>query len=100
MEDLLQQKRRPRRTAAEIEKLMAEFSSGSLKAGEFCSHHKISGATFSNWKSKYLNLSGMVPEQDGFNTIQLTATALFAEVKGIKVYQLVPAAYLKELAGI
>ena len=75
-----------------------EKSNGSIKA--FCVQNKIAPATFHYWKKKYHSLTVKQHEPPGFAALQITtplATGLFAEVHGIKIYQWVSAAYLKEL---
>jgi hypothetical protein len=62
--------------------------------------HNIGKATFHKWQSRYKSKTGKQAEAAGFATLQVSSSiALFAEVKGIKIYQPVNAAYLKELAS-
>jgi len=66
--------------------------------------HSISNATFHKWQNKYRNktVEGIGPT--GFAHLQISSSSantdasLFAEVKGIRIYQPVAASYLKELS--
>jgi hypothetical protein len=91
-----EQIKRPRRTSLEIKKLLNEFKqSGDAKA--FCKTHGITEGVFYKWKARYLNKPAA--KQNGFITLQpfMPEASLFAEVKGIKIYRAVDAAYLKAL---
>lgn len=94
-----EQIKRPRRTSIEIKTLLGEFKQRGMDAKEFCKTHGISEGVFYKWKARYLNKPSA--KQTGFVTLQpsaaLQGTVLFAEVKGIKLYQPVTASYLKEL---
>jgi len=99
------------RTEQEIIKLLNKYSRGDISAINFCKKHDIVEGTLYAWKKKYhhkINLSdksiGFVPltisepEQSG----NREECVLFAEVvvengKSIKLFQQMPAAYLKEL---
>lgn len=92
--------RRPRRTVAEVKKILALFIESGNSAQQFCNDHNLSAAVFYKWRSRYA-LKATVKKG---NFVQLTPPAnsaaswpLFAEVRGIRIYQVVPAAYLKEL---
>ena len=98
MED--QQIKRPRRTSAEIKQLLEAFSHAAISAKEFCMQHDISEAGFYKWRSRY----GDSPSENRNDfvilkqtSIPLPESTLFAEVKGVKIYQAVSASYLKEL---
>ncbi|MEO6668874.1 MAG: hypothetical protein ABIN36_05330 [Ferruginibacter sp.] len=95
-----EQTKRTRRTAAEIKNLLESFSQCGLDAKEFCILHHISEALFSKWRSRYGNSSN--GKENNFVLLQTASVLqnssfLFAEVKGIKIYQAVTASYLKEL---
>lgn len=93
-----EQIKRPRRTSVEIKLLLGEFKHSDMDAGEFCKAHGITEGVFYKWKARYLNKPSA--KQNEFITLQpamITDAVLFAEVKGIKLYQAVTASYLKEL---
>ena len=98
MED--QQIKRPRRTSAEIRKLLEAFSHAAISAKEFCMQHDISEAGFYKWRSRYGD--SLSENKNDFILLKHTSnplpeSTLFAEVKGIRIYQPVAASYLKEL---
>ena len=95
-----QQIKRSRRTSAEIKQLLEAFSHSAISAKEFCMQHDISEAGFYKWRSRY----GDSPSENTNNFVMLKEGAaavaqstLFAEVKGMRIYQPVAASYLKEL---
>lgn len=95
-----EQTRRTRRTAAEIRNLLESFSQSGMASKDFCMLHNISEVLFSKWRSRYANPSNR--KDNNFVLVQGTSalpnsSLLFAEVKGIKIYQAVTASYLKEL---
>lgn len=95
-----EQTKRTRRTAAEIKNLLELFSQCGLDAKEFCILHNITGSLFSKWHSRYGNPA--TGKKNNFVLLQGTSelqnsSFLFAEVKGIRIYQAVSASYLKEL---
>lgn len=78
-----------------IVKLLQEQSQSGQSIKSFCASHGIAEGTFHNWKHRY---GGEVDPRPGFAAVQLIAEpGLFAIVGGIKIYQPVSAAYLKEL---
>ena len=91
---------RIRRTAPEIRGLLDLFDVSALSAKEFCSTHGISEAAFYKWRGRYRTRE----EEQAFIPLHVASpssdeAALFAEVNGIRIYQAVPAAYLKELVS-
>ena len=95
-----EQIKRARRTSVEIINLLEEFSHCGMSAKEFCKLHSISEAGFYKWRSRQLNAS--TAKKNDFVILQQssevkTGSILFAEVKGIRLYQAVTASYLKEL---
>ena len=96
-----QQNLRIRRRSDEIKKLLNEFTDGGLTIKEFCIQHSITEAVFHMWRSRYSD--GLPNNKGGFVTLKQTGSgrafndALFAEVNGIRIYQVVSAGYLKEL---
>ena len=98
MED--EQIKRPRRTSEEIKNLLTSFTQSDMGAKAFCKMHGISEGVFYKWKARHLNKP--LAKQPAFVTLQPAAVGLheavlFAEVKGIKIYQVVSASFLKEL---
>ena len=92
--------KRSRRTANEIGRLLEEFNQAGISAKEFCTIHGITEAGFYKWRTRYGNKPAK--KRNAFVMLQAASTvtreaALFAEVKGIKIYQAVAASYLKEL---
>lgn len=90
-----------RRSAAEIQALLAEYEKSGLSANSFCHLRQLRKAYFTKWLLRYGNketVKGFIPvslppespspkKQDG----------LFAEYRGIKFYQKVDPSYLKSL---
>ena len=95
-----EQTKRARRTAAEIKNLLETFAQSGMAAKDFCMLHSISEAGFYKWRSRYGNTAA--GKGNNFVLLQEASvlrndSLLFAEVKGIKIYQAVTASYLKEL---
>lgn len=95
-----EQSKRARRTSSEIKNLLESFSQSGMAAKDFCLLHSISEAAFYKWRSRY----GNTPTEKTNNFVILqeasrlqNGSLLFAEVKGIKIYQAVAASYLKDL---
>jgi hypothetical protein len=98
--------RRPVRTEQEIYALMEKQESGQgITSVAFCKQQHISGATFYNWKKRYRNHKKAMVSPKGFLPVTIVrdapvtgnTAALFAEVKGMRLYQPVSADYLKSL---
>lgn len=104
MEQSKAKPRKKRRTNSEILVLLDEFDNSNTSIPEFCVTHDICKATFHKWCSRYKPKPGKQEERNGFTTLKITTekssgtAILFAEVKGIKIYQPVIASFLKELA--
>lgn len=104
MEQSINQPVKKRRTIDQILVLLDEFENGDVSLTEFCSTHDICKATYHKWCSRYKNKKEKQGELNGFTTLQITTpknsntAVLFAELRGIKIYQPVTASYLKELA--
>jgi hypothetical protein len=87
------------RSKQEIELLLAEHAQSGQSVRVFCAGLHIAEGTFYHWKKKFskdTNATGKA----GFAPIEIVPSAvngLFAEVRSIKIYQPVSAAYLKEL---
>lgn len=90
------------RSKEEIISLLEECRKSGKSVKEFAKINGIHEATYYNWRNKYLGKQ-LKEKRAGFaklkiNPTQATHTSvLFAEVKGIKIYQTVSASYLKEL---
>jgi hypothetical protein len=78
-----------------IVKLLEEQSRSGQNIKMFCAAQGIAEGTFHNWKHKY---GSEADGHSGFARVQIIPEpGLFATVGGIKIYQPVSAAYLKEL---
>jgi hypothetical protein len=78
-----------------IVKILQEQAESGQSIKSYCAARGIAEGTFHNWKHRY---RGEGDARPGFATVQLIGEpGLFAMVGGIKVYQPVSAAYLKEL---
>jgi len=100
MEQVTGKKMRIFRGEETIIGLLDEFAKSGLSTKSFCVQNNISPATFHNWKKRYSN-PGKSTDQPGFAALQIAPSAdgtLFAEVNGIRIYQPVAAACLKELS--
>ena len=91
------QSKRSRRTAAEIKQLLEEFKQSGTNVNEFCKTIGVAESLFNKWRSRYGEKQAA--RQNGFVSLQAPSNehGLFAEVKGIRIYQAVSAQYLKEL---
>jgi transposase-like protein len=80
--------------------LIDKFKTAHTSVKEFCRRQGIEEKVFRKWQSRYKD---SVKTNAGFARLQIhtgstnSAGQLFAEVKGIKLYQVVSASYLKEL---
>ena len=89
------------RSRDEIISILEECRKSKLNVKEFVKTKGIHEATFYNWRNKYGSKTSK--ERSGFARIKINpslaahAETLFAEVRGIKIYQLVSASFLKEL---
>ena len=84
--------------------LIAKHDKTNMTVKEFCQLHGLTQGIFYYWQKKYHTENGEPVSQNGFIQLQVenpqpsgAHQGLFAEVRGIKLYQAVPAAYLKEL---
>jgi len=103
-EDIKLTRRRSGRSSKEIKELLQSFEQSGDDIRVFCQAHNIGLSTFQKWKSRYGKKEVAPVIEDGFVPLQLSPVAadgrtavLFAEVRGIKLYQPVAASYLKEL---
>lgn len=92
----MEQVKRSRRTVTEIRGLLELFHSSGQGVKDFCIANGISETVFYKWRGRYR----MVEEKNEFIPLQLASSSspgLFAEVNGIRIYQVVSASFLKEL---
>ena len=92
-----------RRTKTQILELLRAYDKNhGLTVKAFCQRHKVSEGAFYTARKRFRS-TGISPQQrSGFIAIAQPASkeptgTLFAEVNGIKLYQAVPADYLKAL---
>jgi transposase-like protein len=96
----------PRRRYSEdqIISLLDQFDNGNVSLKTFSNDHGISDTTLYNWRKRYLNRK--VNDRGNFIEVVPATPAveipdstggLFAEIRGINIYQPVSAAYLKAL---
>jgi hypothetical protein len=102
MEQSLIRPKIERRNSQDIKVLLEEFAKASISIEAFCNKHNIGKSTFHKWQSRYKHKGTQPGTSAAFADIHIMAsgehaTALFAEVNGIKLYRPVTAAYLKEL---
>jgi len=97
MEPVKNRKPRSFRKKQEILQLLNKYDQSGQSIKSFCAFHNIPNGTFHNWKHKYKNEANALPGFAPVQVIPSASTGLFAEVGGIKIYQPVSAAYLKEL---
>jgi hypothetical protein len=91
---------RHRRSKQQIEELLNLFAKSNSGVKDFCREHNISPANFHKWKSRYKINPERKKNASGFARMDIVSLpGLFAEVNGIKLYQPVSAAYLKELVA-
>ena len=94
-----------KRTREQILQIIAEYErSQGLTVKEFCRQHGISEGAFYSFRNRYGFKQQSKDKTGGFIAITTplrkdATSALFAEVNGIKIYQAVPADYLKSLAS-
>lgn len=95
------------RPRTEILSLLAQQADSHLSVKEFLAGRGIKENTFYYWRKKYGKKQQGAPsqKQPGFAVLDINPTIspenekLFAEVGRIRIYQPVPAAYLKALVG-
>ena len=105
MEELPKAKKQPgvRRTRKQIIKLLKEYhKTEGMSVVDFCQMHKIKKARFYNWQKRFNSALPGDDKPGGFIPLQPIASSvsepqLFAEVNGIRLYQVVAPDYLKAL---
>ncbi len=93
-------KNRKFRSKAEILELIGQQQQSGLSVREFCGSAALSESSFNNWMRRYKNEDDR-PE-GSFAAVHVQSVqsgVLFAEIRGIKIYQPVSAGFLKELAS-
>ncbi|MEO5995547.1 MAG: hypothetical protein ABIN89_02530 [Chitinophagaceae bacterium] len=96
-----------RRTSKQIVKLLKDFAGREgMTIVEFCKFNDIHKSNFYNWQKRYAIKQLKPGKSKGFVSLELPPTLihpavnvplLFAEVKGIRLYQAVSSEYLKAL---
>ncbi len=92
-----------RRGKKQMLKLLSKYDkTPGMTVKTFCKLHQISEGSFYSARKRYRSSEMSLSKQSGFIAMARPATkesggSLFAEVKGIKLYQAVPADYLKAL---
>lgn len=102
MEQATETKTRTRRTQQQILELLAEFDKGNFTVKEFCRLKGLSDGVFHKWKSRVRSNISQKEKPTSFAKIlvqPVPSDQLFAEVNGIRFYQAVTPAYLKELVS-
>lgn len=99
MEQQGEKLRRTRKTQNEIADLLEKFSQSDCTVKQFCEDYQIVPGTFHKWQSRVKEKSLNKDTKAGFAQILVNSLSgsLFAEVKGVRIYQPVSASYLKEL---
>jgi hypothetical protein len=94
---------RQRRNKEEVMGLLHAFEKSNSTIKEFCNERNISYGNFQKWRSRYGSKAAEKKASTPFVKVDIVSTVkeplpgLFAEVRGIKLYQPVSAAFLKEL---
>jgi len=92
---------RVRRTQQQIDELLTAYEEGGHGVKEFCEMKGLNPGNFHKWLSRRKVAGSNNPTASGFSKLVLQTPPtdhLFAEVRGIRLYQPVSAVYLKELA--
>lgn len=108
MEEPIPDKRKSpvRRTSKQIAKLLKDYASRQdMTIVEFCKLNDVNKSNFYNWQKRYAIKESKPVKAKGFVPLKLAALpcspdgvpSLFAEVKGIRLYQAVSSEYLKAL---
>jgi hypothetical protein len=92
-----------RHSKEEILKILEEGKNSDLNVKEFVKTKSIHAATYYIWRNRYGDKAQKQRSLSGFARLKINPSpdnngpVLFAEVKGIKIFQSVSASYLKEL---
>ena len=99
MDKNLSQKSRRFRSRAEKLELISQQELSGLSVKAFCRSNSLSESSFNNWMRRYKNKGVRTEGSFAVVYVQMTpGVALFAEIRGIKIYQPVSTGFLKELA--
>jgi hypothetical protein len=91
--------RSARRSSLEIQSIITAYKKSGLSRVEYCKLHKVNEGTLSTWLGRYKRKDA----PQGFIPVCVAEKMaghegqLFAECRGVKLYQRVDAGYLKEL---
>ena len=92
-----------RRNKIQMLELLSQYDGNpGMTVKDFCSLHQISKGSFYSARKRHRSAGTLKQKSSGFISIgrpayKEPAGRLFAEVNGIKLYQAVPADYLKAL---
>jgi hypothetical protein len=96
-------KAQSRYSSKEIITMLDQFDQDNVSLKAFCADKGISQATFFNWRKRYLNRKvnnssfiEIIPSAPDV-AIPHGTGGIFAEFRGVSIYQPVSAAYLKAL---
>ncbi len=94
---------RQRRNKEEVMDLLRAFEKSNSTIKTFCTERNISYGNFQKWRSRYGSKAAAKKASTSFVKVDIVSKVkeplpgLFAEVRGIKLYQLVSPSFLKEL---
>lgn len=103
MEQLNGKTRAPRRRKKQVLDLLDKYeNTPGMSVRAFCKLHQTSEGAFYSARKRYRGSDASLPKKSGFVALAQPALKestgnLFAEVKGIRLYQVVSAEYLKAL---
>lgn len=89
-----------RRSSEDIQGVIADFEKSGMSAKSFCRLHQIRRTYFERWLLRYGGkrpAKGFVPVSTPESSPVKQPGGLFAEYRGIKIYQKVDPSYLKSL---
>lgn len=99
MDQQIERLRRKQKTSEQIADISRNFSESGSTVKQFCADHQIVPGTFHKWQSRLKGNAVKKQVKSGFAPVLVSPSfpGLFAEVKGVRIFQPVSAAYLKEL---
>lgn len=89
-----------RRTSQEIQLILQQYRESGATAASFCQQHGLNEGTLHTWRKRYRVAVESAKPTGSFVKVQVNDTmlpALFAEVRGIRLYQPVSPAFLISL---
>jgi hypothetical protein len=106
----MEQEMTPKSKEQQMFSLIAGHKASAMTVKDFCELYDLSQGRYYYWQKKYRasQLSGSIVEQSSFTLLkaEINPSAgpseqaiLFAECRGIKIYQQVSAGFLKEIIG-